>query len=64
MKKAVLSTGAYSVGLFCNNCKRSAISGPRSRPVTALRSGMKRDFPLRPVASFTAFVQFDHASGS
>ena len=36
---------------------RSASSGPDASPVSASRSGMKRALPLRPVASFTAFVQ-------
>ena len=46
-----------SDGFFCNRAITSAISGPRSKPVTAFRSGMNSPLPLRPVCSLTAPVQ-------
>mmetsp|Transcript_27238 Transcript_27238/g.49864 ORF Transcript_27238/g.49864 Transcript_27238/m.49864 type:complete len:218 (-) Transcript_27238:1223-1876(-) len=42
----------------------AAISGPCACPVTALRSGMNRPRPLRPVATFTAPVQVLQVSAS
>lgn len=56
--------GGYSRGLTCINRITSAISGPFSRPVTALRSGMNNPRPLRPVASFTALVHAPHVVSS
>ena len=50
-------------GGFCSSGMTSAMSGPRSRPVTARRSGMNRDLPLRPVAALTAAVHSPQVSG-
>ncbi len=46
----------------CNSGMRSPMSGPCDWPVSALRSGMNRPLPLRPVASFTFAVHWPQVS--
>jgi hypothetical protein len=43
--------------IFCSNGKSAPISGPCDMPVKALRNGMNKPFPLRPVACLTSAVQ-------
>ncbi len=51
------SADGHSRTGVCISAMTSAISGPRGRPVTALRSGMNSALPLRPVACLTLSVQ-------
>ena len=56
-KRADRVSGVYGFGgAIWNRAMTSLMSGPRSRPVTALRRGMNRLLPLRPVVSLTAAV--------
>ncbi len=57
-KNFACSAMGYPLDLmFCSSGKSRPMSGPWLWPVKALRKGMNKPFPLRPVSAFTAPVQ-------